>query len=73
MRRFYCVGEQINTVIALFTAVGASVSGTTGGMSLDASLGGTIAANATPNNWLSPKDNVLRNIAKAASHEETNG
>ncbi|WP_211468380.1 VENN motif pre-toxin domain-containing protein, partial [Collimonas silvisoli] len=58
--------NQINTVIALSTGVGALVAGATGGTALDASVGGSIAANAATNNWLSPKGNVIRNVAKSA-------
>ncbi|WP_407928278.1 hemagglutinin repeat-containing protein [Collimonas silvisoli] len=48
--------NQINTVIALSTAVGALVAGATGGSALDANVGASIAANAVTNNWLSKKE-----------------
>ena len=44
--------NQLNTVISLSSAVGALVSGVAGGTSMDANVGGNIAANAAENNWL---------------------
>ena len=48
--------QETNTVIALSTAVGALVGGTTGGSLLNASIGGAIAANAATNNYLKATD-----------------
>ncbi|MFC5476383.1 hemagglutinin repeat-containing protein [Paraherbaspirillum soli] len=42
--------NQIQTVVALSAGVGALVAGATGGSMLDASVGGSIAANAVTNN-----------------------
>jgi hypothetical protein len=48
--------NQIQTVIGLSTAVGALVAGVTGGSALDASVGGSIAANAATYNRLLSHD-----------------
>ena len=44
--------NELNTVISLSSAVGALVSGVAGGTSMDANVGGNIAANAATNNFL---------------------
>ncbi|WP_211442930.1 hemagglutinin repeat-containing protein [Collimonas humicola] len=56
---------QMQTVIGLSTAVGALVAGATGGSALNANVGASIAQNAATNNWLSPKQNLLRSQAQS--------
>jgi len=49
-------GKQLNTVIALSTAVGAALGGITGGTTFDALVAGNIAGNAAENNFLKHAD-----------------
>ena len=51
--------NQLNTVIALSTAVGAFVGGVTGGSVLNASVGGSVAQNAATYNRLASHDEKI--------------